>query len=117
MPCDSIATVRAEVGNLAQLISKEEFEITCALYAKRIKYPIVGSGYNVKIGSYDVRLEQGELKVTGYYRPRAQEITVQLSSLLRTSGQFALAKLIAKSAKVNKQEIAQNGALVLEVEL
>jgi hypothetical protein len=132
MPCNAIATARAQVsqGNLAKLLTDELISVVVFDYL-RLKYPkrIVRekqewSGVVFLMGDYRVHIASGVVSVTAGWSGdpmMCTDIANDLTAFLtKTAGllfQKKTRQAIASRYQITDEQRAHNGALVLSVEL
>jgi len=110
MPCNAVATARAKVGNLAQVIGMEDNELTAIVFQLCQK--------QFENEYFGLRIYDGEVMVNYSRRSgRGTEIAEYAKRVIGALAQRALAAKVAKLARVTGQTVAANGAMVLEVEL
>lgn len=134
MPCNAVATARAQVGqeSLAKLLTDDVVRKVLGDYLK-IKYPHLNpcqgnswSGVLFLIEPYTIHIQNGTVMVRAgsggmgnqsTCNSIASEIT---AFLIRTAGilfQYQTRQVIASRYAISEERRAPNGALVLSVEL
>jgi phenylpyruvate tautomerase PptA (4-oxalocrotonate tautomerase family) len=132
MPCNAIATARAQVSqeNLAALLTDDVVRTFLTDYLKR-RYPSLSqheekawAGVLFVVGNYRVHVNEGRVTVTATWRgdeatckTLASEITAVLTRAAGAIFQAKMTKAIRARYTVSESSFAQNGALVLSVEL
>jgi hypothetical protein len=132
MPCNAIATARAQVGqeSMAKLLTDDVVRQVLADYLKR-KYAHLNPreetawfGVDFVMGNYRIHIQDGAITVSGNWsgdsatcKTVADEITAFLTKAAGLLFQQKTRQAIASRYTISDEQRAPNGSLVLNVEL
>ena len=125
MPCMGVAVASAKVAleneKYLAMVDQAVIDKVVGIYLTNLGYQVSGKDGYYQVQGFVIRIYQGRLEVSGKGSLR-YELVDKLAELLnglagKMRQQAIIQKLAKAGVKINQNQVAGNGAVVLNVEL
>mgnify|MGYP001579132877 CR=1 FL=1 len=125
MPCNGVSVASAKVAleneKYLAMVDQAVIDKVVGIYLANLGYQVSGENGYYQVPGFTIRIYQGRLEVSGRGSLR-YELVEKLAELLnglagKMRQQVIVQKLAKAGVKVNQNQVAGNGAVVLNVEI